>query len=240
MDNTFELQLDKVEEGEIISSTISVLEKPLTEHFEKTGVAIDNERDERDELVEYTELEKLEEEQMEGGEDGNNKIQESNRTRSINIFLAESTKWIYAANLKKPIRSPNDKAFLIKTIYSELGQLNSIMREMNWHISCKKELMRWIRKMGLSDDLVIARQGIVDESEELVKNSVRTGDVDTAKFVLKTAGKSRGWSEKEDNSGKGDVYAFITIGKDSVVDMSKMSDGELTALLEKKLKGESN
>jgi hypothetical protein len=228
----FELQLDKVEEGEIISSTISVLERPLTEHFEKTGVTIDNERDERDELVEYTELEKL--------QDETNRIQESNRTRSINIFLAESTKWIYAANLNKPIRSPNDRAFLIRTIYSELGQLNSIMREMNWHISCKKELMRWIRKMGLSDDLLIARQGIVDESEELVKNSVRTGDVDTAKFVLKTAGKGRGWSEKEDNAGKGDVYAFITIGKDSVMDMSKMSDGELTALLESKLKGENN
>lgn len=228
----FELQLDKVEEGEIVSSTISVLEKPLTEHFEKTGVTIDNERDERDNLVEYTELEKLEEEA--------NRIQESSKTRSINIFLAESTKWIYAANLNKPIRSPNDKAFLIRTIYSELGQLNGIMREMNWHISCKKELMRWVRKMGLSDDLTIARQGIVDESEELVKNSVRTGDVDTAKFVLKTAGKSRGWSEKEDNAGKGDVYAFITIGKDSVMDMSKMSDNELTALLESKLKGENN
>lgn len=226
----FELQLDKVEEGEIISSTISVIEKPIVEHFEKESVGIESVTDERDVLVEYTELEKL--------EDDTSRIQESSRTRSINIFLAESTKWIYAADLRKPIRSPNDKAFLIKIIYSELGQLNGIMRLMNWHVSCKKELMRWIRKMGLSDDLAIARQGIIDESEELVKNSVRTGDVDTAKFVLKTAGKSRGWSEKEDNLGKGDVYAFITIGKDSMVDMSKMTDAELTTMLENKLKGE--
>lgn len=194
-------------------TVISLVEIPTTDRLlDQNPIHIETQIDERDQLIEYTNEEN-------------------------DVYLSESTLWIYPANNSQPLRSPNDKPFLLRTIYAELGQLNSLMQAMNWHVSCKKELMRWIRKHNLSDDIAIARQGIIDESEELIKQAVRNGDIDSAKFVLKTAGKGRGWNEKDINQEKGDVYAFISLGKENEVDLSKLSNQELTRYLEDKLKG---
>lgn len=207
VDTEVESSVQKVEQKDI---NLTVIEGKT--FFENTdSVHLEIEMKEKDMLVEYTEA------------DGS-------------VFLAESTHWIFPLDFGLPLRSPNDTKFLNMQIYEDLGQISAVMRKMNWHPACKKEFMRWVRKLGLSDDIKIARDGIIDEAEEVVKEAVRANDVDSAKFVLKTAGKNRGWSEKEDSKSGGDVYAFINIGGETELDLGKLSDSDLTRILEDSLK----
>jgi len=206
------LDMGNVVEGEIVESV--KVEKEETAEIvvglDEAGVR----KDERNEIVDYKDID------------------------TGVLYLEDPTKWIYAQNSKLPIVSPRDKETMTKIMYEELGHFNSILEGLNWHVSCKKELLRWIRNHELSDDLMVAREGIVDESEVVLKESVRTKDIDSAKFVLKTVGKKRGWNEKEmDEREKNNVYAYVNVTQVNTTGLKELSDSDLTKLLEDQIKG---
>jgi len=179
---------------------------------ESTPAFLSNKIDERDEIDDY--------------EDAFGKV-----------WLKKSTKWILPASPDDKIRSPLDFQYLKHLLHESAGQLNPILKKMNWHISCKAELLRWIRKLELSNDLMVARENIVDEAEELIRSGLKVDDLDTAKFILKTMGKKRGWSERDNIEHKQDVYAFIGTTKEEQLSFKKLTDYELTKVLEDKIKG---
>jgi hypothetical protein len=151
------------------------------------------------------------------------------------------TKWVYPAAMtgdkaqQNPIL-PTEES-LKWAIYEGKGVLNNILQKLNWHGACRKEFMRWCGKFGLENDIAIARDAIIDKAETVVVNSLDVEDIETAKFVLKTAGKRRGWNEKIDDSNEvKNVYNFISIvggGRDE--DISKLDEASLVQYIEKQI-----
>lgn len=153
-------------------------------------------------------------------------------------YLVEETFWIHGGDKEKRVVSPKDKNTLLRYLHEESGVLNGVLKRLNWHISCKKELLRWIKKHGLQDELMVAREDLIDKSEDVIRNALGIGDIKAAQFVLKTAGKKRGWSEHE--KGEGDVknvYGFVDEVTD--IDIKGMSDDELVRYIEEGIRSKS-
>lgn len=157
------------------------------------------------------------------------------------IRYMRGTRWISADDVHKEIIFP-DEEVIKEYIYASNGILSDVLKKMNWHGVSKVELARWISKYGLERDLAIARDGIIDKAENVVVKALDTEDVETAKFVLKTAGKKRGWNERtEDGMEQAkNVYQFINIaGGGGKGDFSKMGDRDLVKYLEEQITGAS-
>ena len=153
-------------------------------------------------------------------------------------YLKKETFWIHSNDKSKRVVSPKDKDILLRYLHEESGVLNGVLKRLNWHISCKKELLRWIKKHGLQDELMVAREDLIDQSEGVIKDALGLGDIKAAQFVLKTAGKKRGWSEHE--KGEGDVKNVYGFVDDMVgVDIKSMSDDELVRYIEEGIRGKS-
>lgn len=124
----------------------------------------------------------------------------------------KETRWILA---KSPNSDPifPEREILREFIYDCNGVLGDILEKMQWHNASKGEFMRWVSKLCLENDILIARDNMVDKAESVVnRNLNEVEDVETAKFVLKTVGKKRGWNERvEDINTAKNVYQFINI-----------------------------
>lgn len=154
------------------------------------------------------------------------------------VRYIEKTRWIVPGDAKKEIVFP-DEEVIKEYIYDCSGILSEILERMNWHAVSKGELMRWIAKYGLENDVTMARDGLIDKAEGVVDRALNIDDLDTAKFVLKTAGKKRGWNERtEDNNEMGkNVYQLIHIASGGKGDLEKMEERDLVKYLEDMING---
>lgn len=147
------------------------------------------------------------------------------------------TKWIVSNNEQAQPIFPEEQ-ILKEIIHSSSGILTNMLNKMRWHPISKAELLRWIGKFGLERDLAVARDSMVDKAEEIVDAHLDNKDVETAKFVLKTAGKKRGWNERvEQEAGVGgNVYQFIqmTNGGNSA-NFNEMNEKDLVRYLEEQI-----
>jgi hypothetical protein len=211
-------------------TTISVIELEEAQEiapFQPTApvttvVSFNLERDERDQI-----------EPIEGSEES---------TESGVLYQRMNpTRWIL------PRRGDREPIFPAEGIVRELiyttnGNLTVILEQMGWNDVSKGELMRWINKLGLTSDIILARDTMVDKAEKIINTVLDEGcDVETAKFVVKTVGKKRGWSERpSEETTPGNVYNFINLvgsggefGSSSVQDMT---DASLVKYLEDQIK----
>ena len=100
-------------------------------------------------------------------------------------------------------------------IYQGKGILTEVLKYLGWDIMCKTELMRWAVKYRLNNDFIVARNDIIDKSEQNMYNAVLSRDIEASKFVLKTVGKGRGWHEKVGIDGEDDkIYSNIVESSD--------------------------
>lgn len=53
----------------------------------------------------------------------------------------------------------------------------------------------WRKDKAFCDSVDEAKEALIDNAEEQVHKAVKTGDVETAKFVLTHIGKNRGWQK---------------------------------------------
>ena len=148
------------------------------------------------------------------------------------------TRWIVPADAETLPVFP-DEGVIREVIYENKGILSDIMRGMNWHPVSKGEFMRWVVKLGLEKDLMVARDGIVDQAEGIVSKALDADDVETAKFVLKTAGKKRGWNERTEDGLEGkNVYQFINVvSGDGRGELERMQEKDLIKYLEDQING---
>lgn len=144
---------------------------------------------------------------------------------------------IWALDSDRKVVSPNDLVVMKEVISRSNGLILDILRGLNWDLGCRQELIYWINIKGLKNYFLSAREGLVDKSEEVVYKALCAGDVQVAQFVLKTIGKRRGWNDKENVIGDGEEMVksrHSEVGMEK--DVKSMSLGELTELLEKKIK----
>lgn len=149
----------------------------------------------------------------------------------------QMSKWIVP---RKPSTLPLAPVYdrVREGIYQSYGNLTKLLEFMNWHDASKGELMRWIGKLNLSSDIVLARDTLVDKAEEIIRVALDEGsDVETAKFVVKTVGKRRGWSEREGKDAEqgGNVYNFINMYSSGSEDMKEFTDAGLVRYLEEQI-----
>ncbi len=152
-------------------------------------------------------------------------------------YLVKEDPIIRARDKDYKVVSPMDVETIRRAVYLSEGRLSGILKKLNWAESSKGELLYWVTRHGLRRDILLSRDSLVDKSERVVSKALKNNDVETAKFVLKTAGKYRGWNEKslEDvEEFKGMTREYEARGK--VTDVKKMSDEDLTMELEKYLK----
>ena len=109
---------------------------------------------------------------------------------------------------------------ILEAIQDTGGIINKIAQKLNcdWHTADKYISKYESSKIALQDE----RQTLIDDSENVIRNAVRSGDVQSAKFVLTTLGKKRGYTEKTEVEHSGDMS--ITINRHPVKSDTKLTD----------------
>lgn len=144
------------------------------------------------------------------------------------------TKWIKPHDWSKDIVAPSYD--IIKhLLYKHDGIVRDVLMEMNWSASSKIEFLRWVDKLGLKGDMMAARDTVIDKAERVVNRSLDREDVDSAKFVLKTAGKHRGWSDRIDETTQ-NIYHHIVSDSDGKK-LGELDEDGLVKYLEDIFKG---
>ena len=100
------------------------------------------------------------------------------------------------------------------------GIIQNIAKNLNCHWATAQKYVDMYggTKQAFDDE----RQTLIDDSENVIRNSVRSGDVQSAKFVLMTLGKKRGYTEKTEVEHSGDMS--ITINRHPVKAETKLTD----------------
>lgn len=148
--------------------------------------------------------------------------------------VTNNTRYIYNILDAKPLAPTVEN--IKHALYENNGNLLKTCVTMRWDKSCKHELYRWIKKLNLVQDLAVARDQLVDKAEAVINEGLEQNDLDTAKFVLKTQGKYRGWDEKGEDKAQ-DVYnTVITTVGDSTVDFSNMDELKLSEYITNKIR----
>jgi hypothetical protein len=148
--------------------------------------------------------------------------------------VMNNTQHIYNILEAKPL-APT-VANIKHALYENNGNLLKTCVTMRWDKSCKHELYRWIKKLNLVQDVAVARDQLVDKAEAVINEGLEQNDLDTAKFVLKTQGKYRGWDEKSEDKIQ-DVYnTVITSVGETEVDFTNMDELNLSEYITNKIR----
>lgn len=148
----------------------------------------------------------------------------------------EETQWIKKGSGEGGMISAKWKEGIREALYREKGVLEGVLERLNWDVIAKSELIKWIKAHDLSNDLLLAREGLIDESERVVRDKVESGDIEAAKFVLKTIGKRRGWSERDvEDVERRSMYGYINVSEVGGKEIRAMSNEELTKVLEERM-----
>ena len=109
---------------------------------------------------------------------------------------------------------------LLEAIKDTGGIMSRIADKLgcSWHSAEKHVNKNEVAKQAYKDE----RQGLIDDSENVIRNAVKGGDVQSAKFVLMTLGKNRGYTERQEVEHSGDMS--ITINRHPVKSETKLTD----------------
>lgn len=94
----------------------------------------------------------------------------------------------------------------------------------------RKTLSSWLKRHPeVAEEADDHKQSVVDLAESNVIKAVRAGDYRASEFVLVTLGKSRGWTQRTEVTGKdGGPVATVT---EPPIDVSKFTDEELVEFI---------
>ena len=109
---------------------------------------------------------------------------------------------------------------LLEAIKDTGGIMSRIADKLgcSWHSAEKHVNKNEVAKQAYKDE----RQGLIDDSENVIRNAVKGGDVQSAKFVLMTLGKNRGYTERQEVEHSGDMS--ITINRHPVKSDFQLTD----------------
>jgi len=102
------------------------------------------------------------------------------------------------------------KTKMIEAIKKNAGIIANIAMALGWRLS-RDKVYRYIKKYHLENELENARQLLVDKAESNIVQAVSDGDLETSKFVLKTRGKDRGYTERAEIEHSGDMEEHLYI-----------------------------
>ena len=96
------------------------------------------------------------------------------------------------------------KAKTLEAIKGSGGILSTVAKrlECQWH-TAEAQVKRWPEALIAIQD---EREGILDMSESTIFASVKNGDTGSAKFVLSTIGKKRGYVERQETAISGSLH----------------------------------
>ena len=108
---------------------------------------------------------------------------------------------------KTPIDKSNEKLTLA-AIKNSAGIISSIAKrlDVDWHTA-----ESWIQKYPSTLAAFAAeREGVLDMAEAAIFTAIKQGDTGSAKWILSTIGRKRGFTEKQEIEISGGISVTIT------------------------------
>jgi hypothetical protein len=108
---------------------------------------------------------------------------------------------------KTPIDKSNEKKTLA-AIKNSAGIISSIAKrlDVDWH-TAESYIQKYPSTLAAFAD---EREGILDMAEATILTAIKSGDTGSAKWILSTIGRKRGYTEKQEIEHSGNVSIIAT------------------------------